>query len=72
MAKNSAKNNKSTKAGALLCPTCCVEYVAITFDFEIDNVVLKDVKALRCPSCNEEIFSPDQQEEIRKRISNHI
>jgi hypothetical protein len=67
--KNSAHKATETKAGALLCPICCVEYVEVEFDFEVNNMVLHDVKALRCPMCKEEIFSPEQQETIRKRIS---
>ncbi len=66
MAKNSPSN--ATKAGALLCSTCCVEYVEVQFDFEVDGVVLRDVKALRCPCCEEEVFSPQQQETIKKRL----
>jgi hypothetical protein len=66
--KNSPNKPAVTKAGALLCPTCCVEYLEVTFDCEFDGVVLHEVKALRCPRCEEEVFSPEQQEEIRKRI----
>ncbi len=68
MEKNIPNRQGSTKAGALLCPNCCVEYVEVKFDFEINGVVLHDVKALRCPKCEEEVFSPQQQEVIRKRI----
>jgi hypothetical protein len=57
------------KASALLCPTCCVEYVEVEFDFEVDGVILHNVKALRCPACEEELFTPEQHEEVRKRIS---
>jgi hypothetical protein len=56
------------KAGALLCPTCCVEYVEVEFDFEVDGVMLHNVKALRCPECEEELFTPQQVEAIKKRI----
>lgn len=66
--KNSPNKPAVTKAGALLCPSCCVEYVEVQFDCEIDGEVLHDVKALKCPRCEEEVFSPEQQEEIRKRI----
>jgi len=68
LARNSMNNIKGTKAGALLCPSCCIEYIEVTFDCEVDGIVLYDVKALRCPNCEEEIFSPEQQELIRKRI----
>jgi hypothetical protein len=67
--KNSHSKTKGTKAGALLCPTCCVEYTEVEFDFEVDGVILHDVKALRCPACNEETFTPEQVEAIRKRVN---
>jgi len=57
------------KASALLCPTCCVEYVEVEFDFELEGVILQNVKGLRCPACEEEVFTPEQYEAIRKRIS---
>lgn len=67
--KNSPNKPSGTKANALLCPVCCVEYVEVEFDFEVDGVVLHNVKALRCPVCEEEVFTPEQYEAIRKRIS---
>jgi len=66
LAKNSVNN--CAKAGALMCPVCYVEYVEVHFDFELDGAVLRDVEALRCPVCGEEVFSPEQQETIRKRL----
>ncbi|MGD0450865.1 MAG: hypothetical protein ABSA79_07425 [Candidatus Bathyarchaeia archaeon] len=69
MEKNSINKQIGIKAEALLCPTCCVEYVEVEFDFEVDGVILNNVKALRCPACEEEVFTPQQVEEIRKRIS---
>jgi hypothetical protein len=66
---NLSSKPKGTKAGALLCPTCCIEYLEVEFDFEVDGVILHDVKALRCPECEEEVFTPEQYEIIRKRIS---
>jgi YgiT-type zinc finger domain-containing protein len=68
LAKNSPSKSCGTKAGALLCPACCVEYVEVEFDFEVDDTVLHNVKALRCPECEEEVFTPEQVEDIRKRI----
>jgi hypothetical protein len=68
LAKNSP-SKPSAKAGALLCPVCCVEYVEVEFDCEVDGVLLEGVKALRCPCCKEEVFSPEQQQEIQRRIS---
>jgi hypothetical protein len=64
---NSASKTKANKAGALLCPNCFIEYIEVTFDCEVDGVVLHDVKALKCPRCQEEVFSPEQQEEIQRR-----
>ena len=69
MARNSQLNQKSMNANALLCPTCCIEYVEVEFDFEVDGVILHNVKALRCPVCEEEVFTPEQYEAIRKQIS---
>ena len=59
------------KAGALICPTCCVEYIEVEFDFEFDGVILHDVKALKCPVCQEELFTPEQYEDIQKRLSSY-
>ncbi len=66
--KNSLNKPNITKANALLCPTCCVEYIEVEFDFEVDGRILYKVKALKCPGCEEEVFSPEQHEAIRKRI----
>ena len=66
--KNSPSKSKGTKAGALLCPSCCVEYVEVEFDLEVDGVILHNVKALRCPECEEELFTPEQHEAIKKKI----
>jgi YgiT-type zinc finger domain-containing protein len=57
------------KANAVICPTCCVEYVEVEFDLDVDGTILHDVKALRCPACKEEIFTPQQCEEIRKKVN---
>ncbi|HUJ84772.1 MAG TPA: hypothetical protein VLV84_04115 [Candidatus Acidoferrales bacterium] len=69
MERNSSKKSAGTKAGALLCPVCCVEYVEVEFDFEVDGIVLHNVKALKCPSCQEERFTPEQTAAIEKRVS---
>lgn len=58
--------NRGTKANALLCPVCCVEYVEVEFDFEVDGVILHNVKALKCPRCEEEVFTQAQVEAIRE------
>jgi hypothetical protein len=70
--KNSPNKKKGTKASALLCPVCCVEYVEVEFDLEVDGVVLHNVKAMRCPACKEERFGPEQYEVITKRISDEV
>jgi len=64
--KNSS--NTETKAGALLCPSCCVEYVEVVFDCEFNGVVLRNVKALKCPMCEEEVFTPEQQQAIVEKL----
>jgi len=67
--ENSPNKPQSVKANALLCPTCCVEFVEVEFDFELDGVILHNVKALKCPACEEEVFTPEQCAEIRKMIT---
>ena len=69
MEKNSPNKKAGTRAGALMCPACCIEYVEVEFDLEVEGTVLHDVKALRCPLCEEERFTPETVEVIRKRIS---
>jgi hypothetical protein len=69
LGKNSPNKLNITKANALLCPTCCIEYVEVEFDLEVDGVILSNVKAIRCPECNEELFTPQQYEAIAKRIT---
>jgi hypothetical protein len=66
--RNSSNKPKETRAGALLCPTCCVEYLEIEFDMEVEEIVLHKIKALRCPECEEELFTPLQYAIIKKRI----
>ncbi len=73
--KISPSKTSATRANALLCPSCCVEYVQVEFDMEVDGVVLHNVKALKCPGCEEEVFTPQQveaikNEAIKKRINN--
>lgn len=68
MVKNSPNSPAGAKANALLCPLCCVEYVKVEFDFEVDGVILHNVKALKCPVCHDERFTPEQFKEIEKRL----
>jgi len=69
LAEKSPNKPKDAKAGALLCPACCVEYVEVQFDCELDGVVLHDVKALRCPNCEEEVLTPQQQQAVTNRLN---
>ena len=69
MFKDSKNKKADMKANTLLCPSCCVEYVEVNFDFEVDGIILQNVKALKCPSCNDEVFTPKQIEKIMKRAS---
>ncbi len=62
------KNEKTLKAGALLCPVCCVELQEAQVDIEWEGKVLHDIKVLRCPSCEEELFTPEQQSAVATRI----
>ena len=68
MTDEAKRDRCKLKAGAIICPTCCVEYVEVEFDFEFDGVILHNVKALKCPMCEEEIFTPEQTETIQQRL----
>jgi hypothetical protein len=65
------KHIETVKAGALLCPVCCVEYINLEVDFEVEGKVFRNVKVLKCPVCQEEQFTPEQQEAFEKQIRNH-
>ncbi len=64
------KSKETLKAGALLCPVCCVEYIEIEVDFDVDGTILNNIKLLKCPICQDEQFTPEQQKEIEKRLLN--
>ena len=66
------KSEGALKAGALMCPKCCVEYLEVEVDFEDGGTVLHDVKVLRCPTCEEEAFTPEQYDAIRARIRSAV
>lgn len=68
MERNLHDRSTGTKAGALLCPVCCVEYVEVKFDCELDGVVLRDVEALQCPMCKQEVLTPQQQQEVTNKL----
>jgi hypothetical protein len=50
------------------CPEHRVTYETVKTTYEQFGVILKDVKALRCPVDGEELFSMEQAEAIRKRV----
>ena len=64
------KSEVILKAGALMCPVCCVELIEIEVDFDVDGAILHDVKVLSCPTCQEEQFTPQQLEAIEARLRN--
>lgn len=69
MANNrGAKREVALKAGALLCPKCCVEYQEAEVDIQCDEKVLHNVKVLRCPVCEEELFTPAQHDAIMAHV----
>jgi hypothetical protein len=51
------------------CPEHHVNYEAVKTNYEQFGVILKDVKALRCPIDGEELFTMEQAEAIRQRIT---
>jgi len=51
------------------CPEHNVEYENVKTTYEQYGVILKDAKALRCPVDGEELFTMEQAEAIRKRIT---
>jgi hypothetical protein len=51
------------------CPEHNVEYETVKTTYEQYGVILKDMKALRCPVDGEELFTMEQAEAIRKRIA---
>jgi hypothetical protein len=41
-------------------------------DYEYQGIVLRNVKALRCPDCKEEMFTLEQYDAIHDRLQNVI
>ncbi len=50
------------------CPEHHVEYQTVNTMYEQFGIILKNVKALRCPADGEELFTMKQAEAIRQRI----
>jgi uncharacterized protein with PIN domain len=50
------------------CPKCKKECEEVTVDHECEGTVLRNVKALRCPDCKEELFTLEQYDAIRDRL----
>ena len=54
------------------CPNCKVKYEEVETDFEYGDIILRNVKAFRCPKCSQELFTPEQYQAIRERIHSVI
>lgn len=50
------------------CPSCNVDYEEVETDFEHEGIVLRNVKATKCPRCGQELFTPEQYSTIRERL----
>ncbi len=54
------------------CPKCKTKYVETTVDFEYGDTILRNVKALKCPKCKEELFTPEQYSLIRECVKSEF
>ena len=50
------------------CSKCDAKYEEVTVDYEYSGIVIRNVKALRCPGCKQELFTPEQYDAIRDRL----
>jgi hypothetical protein len=55
-----------------VCPKCKKKCEEVTVDYEYQGVILRNVKALRCPTCKEELFTLEQYDAIRNRLRSII
>jgi len=55
-----------------VCPKCDKKCEEVTVDYEYQGIVLRNVKALRCPDCKEELFTLEQYDAIHDRLRNVI
>ena len=51
-----------------MCPKCNKTCEEVTVDYEYQGIILRNVKALRCPDCKEELFTLEQYDAIRDRL----
>jgi YgiT-type zinc finger domain-containing protein len=54
------------------CPSCQVEYAEVETEFEYGDIVLRNVKATKCPKCGRELFTPEQYRAIRERLQSVV
>jgi len=50
------------------CPKCSMECEEVMVNYEYGGIVLRNVKALRCPSCKEELFTLEQYNAVHDRL----
>jgi len=50
------------------CPNCNVRYEEVETDFKYGDIILRKVKALRCPKCSQKLFTPEQYQAISAKI----
>jgi hypothetical protein len=55
-----------------ICQKCNKKCEEVTVDYEYQGVILRNVKALRCPDCKEELFTLEQYDAIRNRLRSVI
>jgi YgiT-type zinc finger domain-containing protein len=55
-----------------ICQKCNKKCEEVTIDYEYHDIVLRNVKALRCPDCKEELFTLEQYDAIHNRLRNVI
>jgi len=54
------------------CPKCNKKCEEVTIVYEYQGIILRNVKALRCSDCKEELFTLEQYDAIRDRLRNVI
>lgn len=54
------------------CQKCNKQCEEVIIDYEYKGIILRNVKALRCPDCKEELFTLEQYEAIRNRLRNVV